>query len=510
MPVPSRAERVNDTAPVQPAEPRTPAPPAPAQLLALQRSAGNVAVARLLAASREHPTSLGGTIMRKGGGAGGGTATGNVGIPGGESPATSDLSGMAAGYNKRPDGQYDTPDARVVSEAQATDESKVINSDGIYMAAYLARYEHVKSTHGLTEAQLDKLSAGAGFMKQYKTGDVVLRLMDANDSAGIAQITDSHYSHSGIVQVTGGRVWVLDSYPTTGGARADATARIRFEDFFADHHGEKIVNGLVLRIQTISDQIRTDISALIDKYELKVGSFDYAFKFDNGDAVLYCSELVYKILQEAAVSTLPPNEFAQTQARVETLIPRLKAMIALMKSQGSDTSRLDTQLAILESKLAEMKSATDPQLFSPGSVERSGMTTLTGFKREGDVEGTFKVTIQSGTVPDDWDTPDPYVVVSGGVAGETPVQDDTVSPVWNTAFTGIAYGRLKDVTFKVRDSDLVVDDDIATITADIRPVRPAGQTFALSSGSTTLSVKVEGEGDTASVAGQAVRDTTPM
>ena len=504
MPIATRAERLGETIPHRPPAPRTPPLSAPAQLLALQRTAGNAAVARMLAPTRSN------ILQRKGEGVGGGTATGEVGIPGGETATPSDQSALAPGYSEREDGQYDTPDGRVVSDAQAADESKVVNSDGIYMAAYLARYDDVRFTYGLTDVQMDKLSAAAGFMKQFKTGDVVLRLMDANDSAAIAKITDSHYSHSGIVQVDGGRVWVLDSYPA-GTTRADATEFLRFEDFFADHHGEKVVNGLVLRIEGITDKIRADISALIDKYELKDVWFDFAFRIDNGDGVLYCSELVYRILQEASVAQLPPNEFAQTHTRVEGLIAQLEFLISMMQSQGKDTGKEEGQLLVLKSKLADMKAATDPQLFSPGSLERSGMSTVAGFTREGEVQGMFKVTVVSGTVPADaLDTPDPFVIVSGGVKGQTPVQDDTVSPVWNTTFAGISYNDLNHVTFKVRDSDLAFDDDIATMDADLRPVRPAGQTFELSSGSTTLAVKVEGEGDAASVAGQAVRETAPM
>jgi len=182
----------------------------PQVLMRLQATAGNQAVAGALTATRPASPIQ---VQRGGkGGAGGGTAAGDVGIPGGGSATASDQGQLATGYKARPDGTYDTPDGRVVPETQAKDESLVVNSAGIFMAAYLARYNKVKSTYGLGQADLDKLSQSAGFLKQFKTGDVVLRQMDAADSQGLAKVTNSQYSHSGIIKAEGGRVQVLDSY----------------------------------------------------------------------------------------------------------------------------------------------------------------------------------------------------------------------------------------------------------------------------------------------------------
>ena len=122
-------------------------------------------------------------ILQREGGGGGGAAKGDVGIPGGESSTTSDQSELAPRYVAS-GSDYTTPDGRTVSEAQAKDESKVINSAGIYLAAYLARWSTVKSKYSLAEPALATLSAAAGYTKQFKTGDVVLRQMDAEDSQG--------------------------------------------------------------------------------------------------------------------------------------------------------------------------------------------------------------------------------------------------------------------------------------------------------------------------------------
>jgi hypothetical protein len=427
--------------------------------------------------------------------------TSAVGIENGESNTPSDQTGLAKGYTKRStDEQYDTPDGRIVSHEQAIAESRVINSEGIFMGAYLARYEALKK-YGKADL-LDKLSAQAGFMKQFKTGDIVLRMMRAEDSEGLAKVTNSNYSHSGIIQVQDGRVWVLDSYPARGGKHSpesgeeDSTQLTRFEEFFSDQHGEAIVQGLVLRVQEMSDEVRNRINELINKYNVEKTAFDYQFRVDNGDNVLYCSELVWRILKEAGSSTLPANEFQYTKDQGNGLIAALRAGIEFQKSQGRDTTASQKQLNMLEGFLAQAESVTKQELYSPGSLERAeGLETLAGFTREGKIEGRFNIIVVSAAIPDDsWDTPDGYVTYSGGMfgsSGTTSVKDDTTTPTWNETLLTLDYSDLNSITLKLYDKDPIsLDDLLATFTADLRPVRPEGQTFTLTNSGATLRVTV--------------------
>lgn len=431
------------------------------------------------------------------------TSKSDVGMAKGESKTPSDQDKMASGYKERADGNVDTADGRVVSREQALAESQVINSEGIFMGAYLARYNALKGKHSLPQNLLDDLSGKAGFMKQFKTGDIVLRQMNAEDSRALATVTDSNYSHSGIVQVNGGRVWVLDSYPTSlktagPGDRSESTVLIRFEDFFSDQHGEQIVQGLVLRITAMTNPIQANVNALIDHYNVTPTSFDYQFKVDNDQYSLYCSELVWRILQEASSTVLPPNEFEFTKNTVISLISQLEALIALQKSQGTDASQSEKQLGMLKSKLQEFEAAATKELYSPGSLERTpGLDPVTGFTREGNIEGEFEVVIVSGTAPaDSWDTPDSYVALVGGLfgaSGKTSTKDDTTTPTWNETLVKLDYESLRSVTLSLYDEDPISSDDqIAVFTGDLRPVNPKGQTFTLSSAGATLTVMVRG------------------
>jgi hypothetical protein len=488
-------------------------------ILGLQRAVGNDAVQRMLrgrvasggtSATEPSPpvrtqpavaARLPGARLQRGGGLGSGTpgpSAAAVGIAGGESATPSDQTELAPGYVKRADAGYDTPYGRVVDEAQAMAESKVINSAGIFMGAYLARYEVVKKL-GLAEPELDKLSSDAGFMKQFETGNVVLRLMNAEDSAGLAKITESHYSHSGIVQVgAGGRVWVLDSYPDRGaGAAEDSTQLIRFEEFFADHHGEQIVQGLVLRIDGVTAEVKKQINDLIDRYAADKTKFDRQFKVDNGDYVLYCSELVWRILKEAGSTVLPPNEFDRTKQQVDQLIGLLQGIIAIQKLQKVDTAKSEEQLRTLQRLLGEFQGAGAKELYSPGGLERTGgLKPVAGFTREGNISGVFKLVVVSATLPDPWyDTPDPYVEYSGGGllggGGRTRALNDTAKPVWNEPIAETDYESLAKAKLTVKDEDTISDDTLATFQGDLRPVKPAGQTFNLDAPESTLKVRTE-------------------
>ncbi len=452
-------------------------------------------------------------LQRKGGG-GGGSATGDVGIPGGESATASDQDTLAAGYVAS-GANFTTPDGRTVKESQAKDESKVINSTGIFLAAYLARYNKVKGTYGLGETELGKLSAAAGFLKQYKTGDIVLRQMDAADSQGLAKITRANYSHTGIIKAEGGRVMVLDSYPhgkDAAGVEKDASTLNPFEDFFADHHTEKIVSGLVLRANGLTAAARADIAKMIDKYNVKQTTFDFDFSADNGATVLYCSELVTQVFREAGAGTVPPNEFDATKANVEALIKQLEALIAFQVATGTDPKNAQAQLNTLKGLVATVDASTVKELFSPGSFERTpGLDAVSGFGRDAPITGKFSVTVLDAVVPPGGrlDTPDPYVILKGGLSGTTGVKDDTTTPSWGQKFTGFAYDDLTSAVFQIRDSDVLWDDDIASVSGDVRPANPSGQTFSLSGGGATLRIKSAAE-DTKSGAAQGPRDTTPL
>lgn len=490
------------------------------EILLLQNTVGNQAVQRMLrrnqashflgAVDRAHqpvggfqPAVHSAFIQRKkGSGESTGSATGEVGVAGGESATPSDQDRLADGYLRQENNTYLTPNGRTVSKEQAEAESRVINSAGIFMGAYLARYRALKRFN-LAQDDLDRLSANSGFMQQYQTGDVVLRMMDAEDSEALAKITESNYSHSGIIQKSDRGVWVLDSYPgrkftNDQGLGQDSTQLIRFEEFFDDHGKEKIVRGLVLRVAGLTDAIKLQINELIKFYDQQPTTFDYDFKIDNDKFALYCSELVWRILTEAKSPVLPPNEFATTQRHAKGILDSLQALIVYQKSHGTDTTKAEQTLQQLKELVQKFDTVATKELYSPGSLERTkGLDSIAGFTREGKIEGSFKVIVLDGSAPNaSIDTPDCYVKLRGSFLSGSPqtkVQDDTTTPSWNEVITSLDFDSLQHMSLELWDEDVLADDLLATFDADLRPVKPNGQIFTLRADGSSLRVKVEAE-----------------
>ena len=119
-------------------------------------------------------------------------------------------------------------------------------------------------------------------------------------------------------------------------------------------------------------------------------------------------------------------------------------------------------------------------------------TTWTG------IDGDFELTIISSSTPSHWyDTPDPFVKLPGFFGRRTTTKEDTPSPVWNEVLTTLPYDRLASITLQLYDEDLTVitNDHIADFTDDLRPGGHRTRNFSLTSGSSSLEVRVQAVGN---------------
>lgn len=111
------------------------------------------------------------------------------------------------------------------------------------------------------------------------------------------------------------------------------------------------------------------------------------------------------------------------------------------------------------------------------------------------IDGNFTITIMSGTTPDYWlDTPDPYVRTPGFFGGRTTTKDNTTSPVWNEVIGTYSHDSLASFTLQLYDEDMVFNDSIVDFTDDLRPRGRRSRDFSLTSGGSTLEVRVEAAG----------------
>ncbi|MBW2635956.1 MAG: DUF4157 domain-containing protein [Deltaproteobacteria bacterium] len=112
------------------------------------------------------------------------------------------------------------------------------------------------------------------------------------------------------------------------------------------------------------------------------------------------------------------------------------------------------------------------------------------------IDGYFELTIISGTIPDHWyDTPDSFVKLPGLFSSRTTTKDNTSTPVWNETLTILHHDRLVSVTLQLYDADPLVNDHISDFTDDLRPQGQRSRNFSLTSGSSTLEVRLEATGN---------------
>jgi hypothetical protein len=68
-----------------------------------------------------------------------------------------------------------------------------------------------------------------------------------------------------------------------------------------------IINIKIFKLK-VSKKIRRNILSAISKYQSRKITFDYDFKFENGDS-LYCSEFVFQLLKEVGLNDINKTYF---------------------------------------------------------------------------------------------------------------------------------------------------------------------------------------------------------
>ena len=128
--------------------------------------------------------------------------------------------------------------------------------------------------------------AAAAGEPQLESGDVVFQTSRSAQSLAIQHITQSPYSHVGLVEVSSDGAFVLEAIGTV--------SRTPWRRFRARGAGGKV---LVLRLGGLSPAQRGEVLAAARRF---LGR-PYDAQFGWGDERLYCSELVHKAYLAAGV-----------------------------------------------------------------------------------------------------------------------------------------------------------------------------------------------------------------
>ena len=138
-------------------------------------------------------------------------------------------------------------------------------------------------------------------------GDVVLQTSTSSRSALIRQVTNSPYSHVGLVEVAKDGVFVIEA--------VQPVSRTPFEVWRKRGQGQRIT---VLRAKALDTVTLRDVVSAAKK---ELGKpYDARYRWD--DEKLYCSELVAKAFERGAKVTIGE----QQQVKSLDLAPELLAL----------------------------------------------------------------------------------------------------------------------------------------------------------------------------------------
>jgi len=133
---------------------------------------------------------------------------------------------------------------------------------------------------GLIKAQFTDYAG----IYQVEEGDFVFQHMLGHLTKMVAEVTDSPYSHCGIVIKKNGEYYVLEAMGTV--------KETPFDLWVAQGLGQKIT------IVRLKKDLRSDMPEIIkEAYAFFNRPYDIQYKWD--DKNIYCSELIYKAVQNA-------------------------------------------------------------------------------------------------------------------------------------------------------------------------------------------------------------------
>ncbi|RMG64848.1 MAG: YiiX family permuted papain-like enzyme [Bacteroidetes bacterium] len=123
----------------------------------------------------------------------------------------------------------------------------------------------------------------------FRNGDIIFQTSKSSQSEAIQLATNSPYSHMGILYQDNGQWFVYEAVQPVKLTPLEAWIRRGVDQHY-------VVKRLENAAEVLSPEVLKRMRAVGQKYEGK----DYDIYFGWSDEKIYCSELVWKIYQEAA------------------------------------------------------------------------------------------------------------------------------------------------------------------------------------------------------------------
>lgn len=125
--------------------------------------------------------------------------------------------------------------------------------------------------------------------EDFQNGDIIFQVSQSSQSKAIQLATKSKYSHMGIIYQEGAKLFVYEAVQPV-----KLTPLIKWINRGENHH--YVVKRLKNHDDVLSKEVLKKMKLAGEKYSGK----NYDLYFEWSDARIYCSELVWKIYNEAA------------------------------------------------------------------------------------------------------------------------------------------------------------------------------------------------------------------
>lgn len=146
--------------------------------------------------------------------------------------------------------------------------------------------------------------------QNFKNGDIIFHTSKSSQSKMIQEVTESKYSHVGIIYIKDGETYVME---------AVQPVKVTPLNVFINRG----VNSEYTVMRYKGNLSEQDLSKMYEYGSSQLGK-NYDLKFQWNDKTMYCSELVYKIYESVGVELCDKNTFSDYNLSSEEVRTAIK------------------------------------------------------------------------------------------------------------------------------------------------------------------------------------------
>jgi uncharacterized protein YycO len=173
----------------------------------------------------------------------------------------------------------------------------------------------------------------------FRNGDIIVQTSISSQSKYIQKITESNYSHTGLIEKIGNDYWVIEA--------VNPVKKTQIDDWIKRGKNNKYS---VYRFKNLTENQE---NAVVSEAEKFLGR-PYDVLFEPSDSKVYCSELVYKAFQRGiGVEVGTKEDLSDLIDKSVNKIPELKSLVNLRFGEKIPDYSVITPSSIIKSDKLE-------------------------------------------------------------------------------------------------------------------------------------------------------------